>query len=514
VAAITAIAVNLPLLYLFIRAAGGGFEQYREAVFSVSTALLTMRTLTLVAGVLAVAVPLATLLAWLVTRTDLPARRFWATTAALPLAFPSYVAALTFVAAYGPRGFLQRTLEPLGVEQLPPAAYGFSGALIVLALSTYPYIFLLVAAALRTLDGAVEEASRSLGASRRRTFFAVILPQLWPALAGGSLLVVLYTLSDFGAVSIVRYNTFTLAIYNAYRALFDRSLAASLATVLVLMTTAFIVLEMWWSKRLRPSRGSRGRPVRLVPLGRWRRPALAGVAVLSLVTLWIPVGVLAFWAVRALIVGNPLGDFGWAAFNSFGVATPTAVLAVALSLPIAVWAVRSGGLRARFTQGMAYAGYALPGLVVGLALVFFTLRVVPTLYQTVAILVCAYLVRFLPEAISASRASLVALAPTFEEAAKALGGSPWRVFRTVTLPLIRPGMLAGGGLVFLTTMKELPATLILRPTGFETLATIIWSTASEGIYSQAALPALCLLAVTFPPVYLLIIRPGLGERDA
>ena len=188
------------------------------------------------------------------------------------------------------------------------------------------------------------------------------------------------------------------------------------------------------------------------------------------------------------------------------------MLAVVLSLPVAVWAVRVGSIRARVTQGMAYAGYALPGLVIGLALVFFTLRVIPVLYQTVTILIAAYVVRFLPEAISASRASLAALAPSFEEAAKALGATPWRVFRTVTLPLIRPGLLAGGGLVFLTTMKELPATLILRPTGFETLATVIWSSASEGIYSQAALPALSLLLVTFLPVYLLIIKPGLGER--
>lgn len=513
-AVLTALAVNLPLVYLLMRAGGRGWLAYEEAVLSVSTALLTLRTLALVAGVLMVTVPLATLLAWLVTRTDLPARRFWATTAALPLVFPSYVAALTFVAAYGPRGFVQRALAPLGVERLPEIAYGFSGAMVVLALYTYPYIYLLVAAALRSLDGAIEEASRSLGVGRWRTFFRAVLPQLLPALTGGSLLVVLYTLSDFGAVSIVRYNTFTLAIYNAYRALFDRTIAASLATVLVALTAAFIALEMWWSRRLRPSRRDGGRPAKMVPLGRWRIPALVGVALLSLVNLWVPAGVLLFWAIRALLVGNPLGEAGWTAINSFGVALPTAVLAVALSLPIAVWAVRIGGVRARIIQALSYAGYALPGLVVGLALVFFALRVVPALYQTVWILICAYLVRFLPEAISASRASLATLAPTFEEAAKALGGRPWRVFRTVTLPLIRPGLLAGGGLVFLTTMKELPATLILRPTGFETLATVIWRSASEGIYSQAALPALGLLLMTFPAVYLLIIKPGIGERGA
>jgi iron(III) transport system permease protein len=508
----TAAVVNLPLLYLFVRAAENGWAAYEAALLSASTLRLTLRTLSLVGGVLLFALPLATLLAWLVTRTDLPGRRFWATMAALPLVFPSYVAALTFVAAYGPRGLVQHSLASLGVERLADFAYGFSGALVVLTLYTYPYIFLLAVAALRSLDGSVEEASRSLGVGRWRTFFFAVLPQLYPALAAGALLVALYVLSDFGAVSIVRYNTFTLAIYNAYRALFDRTMAASLATVLVILTASFIALEAWWSRRLRPVQRGRGRPAKLVPLGRWRGVALAGVVLLSLVNLWIPAGVLLYWALRALFVGNPLGEMGWSAVSSLGVALPTAIVTVVLSLPIALWAVRSASIHARVTQGLSYAGYALPGLVTGLALVFFTLRVVPMLYQTLVILIAAYVLRFLPEAVSASRAALAALAPSFEEAAKALGATRWRVLRTVTLPLIRPGLLAGGGLVFLTTMKELPATLILRPTGFETLATVIWSSASEGIYSQAALPALSLLLVTFLPVYLLVIKPGLGER--
>jgi iron(III) transport system permease protein len=510
-AVLTAVAVNLPLAYLFLRVAEGGWSAYQASVFSASTLRLTLRTLGLVGGVLVVAVPLGVGLAWLVTRTDLPGRRFWATTGALPLVFPSYVAALTFVAAFGPSGALQRALEPFGVTALPEIAYGYSGAVLLLALYTYPYLYLLAVATLQRLDGGIEEASRSLGAGRWRTFFSVELPLLLPAVSAGSLLIVLYVLSDFGAVSIVRFNTFTLAIYNAYRALFDRSVAASLATILVLLTGSFIVLEAWWSRRLRPPRKGGGRPAQPVPLGRWRWPVSLCVATLSIMNLWVPAGILVFWAVRALIFGNQLGRAGWPVLNSLGVALPTAILAVVLSLSIAVWAVRVGSVAARVVQVLTFAGHALPGLVVGLALVFFTLRVLPVLYQTVAVLLVAYLVRFLPEAISASRSALAVLSPEFEEAAKTLGGRPWTVFRTVTIPLIRPGLLAGGGLVFLRTMKELPATLILRPTGFETLATEIWSSAAEGIYSQAALPSLMLLLVTAVPVYLLIIKPGLEK---
>ncbi|MDH3254380.1 MAG: iron ABC transporter permease [Acidobacteriota bacterium] len=513
-AVLTAAAVNLPLVYLFLRAAQQGVSGYASVVFSTSTARLTVRTLGLVFGVVATATPLAVTLAWVVTRTDLPGRRFWAATAALPLVFPSYVAALTFVASFGPRGYLQRLLEDFGIERLPDFAYGFSGALLVLTLYTYPYIFLLTVAGLRSLDATTEEASRSLGCGRWRTFFSAVLPQLLPAMAPGALLVTLYTLADFGAVSIVRYNTFTMAIYNAYQALFDRSIAASLATVLVVLTASFIVLEIWFLSHLRPARLGASRPARAIPLGKWRGPVMAGVAGLSLINVWVPVAVLLSWSVRGLGRGSSVAEAGWSALNSLGVALPTAVLAVALSLPIAVWAVRVASIPARVTQALSFAGYALPGLVVGLALVFVTLRLIPVLYQSLTILTAAYVIRFLPEAISASRSSLATLAPTFEEAAKALGGSPWRVFRTVTLPLIKPGLLAGSGLVFLTTMKELPATLILRPTGFDTLATVIWSAASEGIYSRAALPAICLLAVSFFPVYLLIIRPSLRESPS
>jgi iron(III) transport system permease protein len=511
-AAATAAAVNLPLVYIFVRAAGAGWVRYAEVVLSEQTAALMARTLLLVGGVLCLAVPLAVTLAWLVTRTDLPGRRLWAVVASLPLVFPSYVAAFAWVSIWGPKGLVQKGLAPLGIEALPSWAYGYSGALMVLALFTYPYVYLLAVAALRNVDPASEEAARSLGRKPWAVFFSAVLPQLKPALYSGSLLIALYALGDFGAVSIVRYNTFTLSIYNAYRGLFDRTVAASLATVLVLLTVGLIALESRLSARLRSSRTKPSRPPGLVPLGRWRLPSIAAFALLAVVNLVAPLAVVVHWAIRALRLGNPIGAAGDAAFRSLGVAALAAAVAVVLSLPVSIWAVRHGGRLAHLAIGMTYSGYALPGLVIALSLVFFATRVASPLYQTVLLLLVAYVVRFLPEAVSATRASLRALAPAFEEAARSLGGGSWTVLRTVTLPLIRPGLLAGGGLVFLTTMKELPATLILRPTGFETLATRVWTAASEGIYSQAALPALFLVLTSAIPVYFLIVRPVLSER--
>jgi iron(III) transport system permease protein len=189
------------------------------------------------------------------------------------------------------------------------------------------------------------------------------------------------------------------------------------------------------------------------------------------------------------------------------------VAAVALSIPVAAWAVRTGSRMARLTDRLTSAGYALPGLVVALAFVFFATRLAPWAYQTLGLLVAAYLVRFLPEALAATRAALLAVPPALEEAGRTLGRGQAAVLLTLTLPMVRSGLLAGGGLVFLTTLKELPATLILRPIGFETLATRVWSAAGEGIYSQAAVPAMLLVLVSAPVMYLLVIRPSLAERE-
>jgi iron(III) transport system permease protein len=390
--------------------------------------------------------------------------------------------------------------------------YGLSGSVVVLGLFTYPYLFLLLVSALRQSDPALEESSRTLGMSRLRTFVRVVLPQLRPALYAGSLLVVLYTLSDFGAVSILRFNTFTLSIYNAYRGLFDRSLAAALATVLILLTVVWIGFEARLSRRLRIRSHTSGRRGEPVALGSWRWPALVGLSALALFSLVVPLGVIAYWGVRALLVGNAVGSVGIETLSSVTVSVAAALVAVTLAVAPAVWSHRFPSTSSVVVERLCYAGYALPGMVIALAFVFMSTRYTRWAYQTMGLLVAAYVVRFLPQAIASVKSALANVPPSLEEAGRSLGRSPAGVLRRVTLPLVTPGLLVGAALVFLTAMKELPATLILRPTGFETLATSIWAASSEGIYSEAALPALILVAVSALPVYLLVIRPVLGKR--
>jgi iron(III) transport system permease protein len=511
-ASLAAGLVCVPIAYLFVRATEGGLADYLSAIATRRVLELVGRTTILAILVLMVAIAVALPAAWLVARTDLPGRRLWATLIAMPLVFPSYVAAFTWVSFFGPRGYLQTWLMPLGVQRLPEWIYGLSGSVVVLGLFTYPYLFLLLVSALKRSDPALEESSRTLGMSRAKTFRRIVLPQLRPALYGGSLLVVLYTLSDFGAVSILRFNTFTLSIYNAYRGLFDRSLAAALATVLILLTVAWIGLEARLSAGLRTPDRTTGRLAAPVALGAWRWPAFVALGLLGLLTLAVPIGVIGFWGVRALLIGKSLGSVGLGGLNSVTVSAAAALVALVLAIAPAVWSSRYKGVSSTVVERLCHAGYALPGMVIALAFVFMSTRYTRWAYQTLGLLIVAYVVRFLPQALAAVKSALANVPPALEEAGRSLGRSPAGVLRSVTLPLVTPGLLVGAALVFLTAMKELPATLILRPTGFETLATAIWAASSEGIYSEAALPALILVVVSALPVYLLVIRPVLEAR--
>ncbi|MGH3109345.1 MAG: ABC transporter permease [Gaiellaceae bacterium] len=489
----------LPLAYLVVRVASGG--RAIEILAEEQTWRLVWNTVLLAVGVVVAAVCVAVPLAWLVTRTDLPARRVWATAGALPFVIPSYVAAFCLLGFFGERGILA---DALGVERLPEIE-GYWGSLLALTLATYPYVFLLAQSALRGLDPSLEEAARGLGGTRSSTFLRVTAPALRPAVGLGSLLVALYTLSDFGVVSLMNYDTLTRAIYVQYKSLFDRAPAATLALVLVGLTGIALVAEYRIRQRGRLYRAGPGtkRPLQVVPLGRWTVPALAFCSAVVGLFLVLPAGVLAYWLSRGIANEREL-EIPWASAGhslvASGIAAAAAVLA---ALPVAVLATRYPSRTSRILERLSYAGNALPGLVIALALVFFAARYASPVYQSLALLVFAYVVRFFPQGLSGVESAFEAVSPRHEEAARSLGSGPLRTMTRVTVPLVRSGILAGAALVFLSAMKELPATILLRPIGFETLATDIWSLTQVGAYSRAALPALVLIAVSAPIVYLI-----------
>lgn len=504
--------VALPLLYLGLRAWGAGPEAW--------AALLRPRTLRVFLGSAALALGAAALstlvalpVAWLTVATDLPLRRLWSVATLLPLAVPSYIFGFAIIAVLGPRGMLQQALAPLGVERLP-AIYGFWGALLALTLCSYPYVLLTVRAALRRCDPAVEEAARSMGDGPARVFFRVLLPQLRPAIAVGALLVALYSLSDFGVVSLLQFDSFTRAIYMQYRGSFDRSGAALLSLLLVLLTVGLLAAEKLIRGRPSMSRTTCAvaRPRRPTPLGRWRWPALIYCAALTLLGAGMPLGALAYWLVRGLANGQELESLWRATGNSVLAAALAAALAVACALPVALLAVRHPGRLSRLIEQGAYLGFALPGLVIALALVYFGANYAPALYQTLALLLVGYTVRFLPEAAGSLRTTLQQLNPRVEEAARSLGRGPLAVTASVTAPLLAPGMLAGAALVFLTVIKELPTTLLLGPSGFPTLATMVWSATSEAMFTRAAAPALVLLLISALAMALMVAQERAGEH--
>jgi iron(III) transport system permease protein len=500
-------AVLLPLAYLIVRVAGSGDRAWNAFARS-STVELLLDTGLLVLAVTAAAIAIGVPLAWLVTRSDLPGRRVIAVAAALPLVIPSYVAALALLGAFGPKGLLQEALEgPFGVERLPEI-YGFPGAWMALTLSTYPYVYLLVVAGLRTLDPSLEEAARSLGQSRWRAFRRVTLPSLRPSIGAGGLLVALYTLSDFGAVSLMQYDALTRSVYLQYRALFDRVPAATLSLVLVALTALVLVLEARTRRRVYYRSGSgSARAHEQVALGRWRYPALAFCGGIVGLFLLVPVAVLVYWSAKSH--SGSLVDLAWQpALNSMFASGLAAAVAVVAVFPVAILWQRYPSPWTRTLERLSYSANALPGIVIALALVFFGARYGGVLYQTLALLVFAYVVRFFPQALAGVGSALGAVSPRLEEAARGLGLGPWRTLTSVTMPLVRSGVGAGAALVFLSAMKELPATLLLRPIGFDTLATEIWKFTQLGSYSRAAPPALLLILVSAPFVYVLATRRG------
>lgn len=504
-AAVAAIGVlaTLPLAYLVIRALGAD-ERALELIVRPRTLELLISSVGLAAGVGLGATVLGVPLAWLTTRTDLPGRRAWTVLTVAPLAVPSYVLAFALIAGMGPRGVLSGTLESLGVERLP-SIYGLPGALLVLTLATYPYVLLTTRATLLRADPALEEAARSLGDGFGTAFRRVTLPLLAPAVGTGALLAALYAISDFGAVSILRFDSFARAIHVQYRSSFDRSGAAALALLLVAAAFALVWAEARVRRRaaLRVPHGAR-RAARVVSLGRWRPAALAFCATVTGLSLVLPAGTIGYWLVRGLAQGEPLRLVAEPISDSLVAGGAAALVAGILALPVAFLVVRYPGRLSSMAERLLYGAYAVPGIALALALVFFSLNVVPFLYQTLALLVLAYAVRFLPQAAGTTRSSLMLIGPHVPEAARSLGRSPWEVLRTITLPLLRPGLLAGTALVFLSTIKELPLTLLVAPTGFGTLATQVWGAANGGFFARAAAPAAVLMLISLASVTLLL----------
>jgi iron(III) transport system permease protein len=343
-------------------------------------------------------------------------------------------------------------------------------------------------------------------------FRSVVLPQLSSAIGAGALLVFLYAISDFGAVSIMRYDTLTNELFQ-WKLSPDKWLPMS--ALLGVVAVGVVGAERSAARRQTLTQSVKARQPLQVPLGRWRWPALGFSLVVFIAALAAPMLVLGVWAARGFTSSTSSGaaladpaSLSGPAIATMSISVTAAIVTVALVLPVAYLTTRYRTRSGSWANALVVSAFALPGLVIALALVYWTLQsdVMAWLYQTLPLLVLAYAVHFGAQALRSSQVAVAAVPARYDDAARMLGASRVRRFWTVDLPLIGPGLLAGGGLVMLSAMKELPATLLLAPPSFETLATRIWSATESHHLSQVGLASLVLVTMSGLLTWLLVIR--------
>ncbi len=505
-------AAMLPVFYLFVRGIEGG-DATLDFLTRSNSIKVIWRTISIIVVVTICSLIVAVPAAWLTMRTDMPFRRVLAVALALPLVVPSFVMATTLIEALGPKGTLQGFLEPLGVERLP-SIYGLPGATLVLVLMTYPYVYLTVRAAIAGLNPELVEAARSMGYPLLGAFRRITLPLLMPAIGSGAILAALYTLSDYGGVALMRHNTLTVSIMTNYQTSIDRTAGAAMSMLLVVLAVGLLIIEraIRGRRRYDDASGSVGRTSRVVQLGIWTGPALVFTLLPIIAGVLVPIAVLLEWFIRGTINGLEGSAVLIPLWNSLQASGLAAVATIVLAFPVALVTVRYRTWLSSFFGKAVYIGFGLPGVVVALSLVFFAVNFALFAYQTMLLLVFAYAVLFLPVALGSLRSGLLQINPSLEEAAQSLGVTQFQAFVRVTVPILMPSIFASAAMVFLLTMKELPATLILGPTGFETLATSIWSASSEAFFTRTAASSLILVTAAGIPTAWLVLREHSHSR--
>lgn len=523
-AALIGLAVLAPVLTLVWWAMGGDLSHWRHlATYVLPQALAN--TAMLLAGVGVLVTLLGTGSAWLVTAYEFPSRRALTWALLLPLAVPTYIIAFAYLDLLHPIGPIQSAIRALLGYDSPrqfrlPDLRSIQGAIFVLGFVLYPYVYLSTRVMFMTQAASLLEAARTLGAGRYGVFFRVALPLARPAIVVGVSLALLETLNDIGASEFLGVQTLTVSVYTTWVTRSDLAGAAQIALTMLAIVIGLILLERHGRKRQRYANTQRMRPMQP---RRLRGPAAALAAVLG----WIPV-IVGFVAPALYLVVETykrlhmVGGVSSQLLNGLGNTLIVAFSATIVTLVcglIVAWAGRTLRESAGFNPGRACArvaslGYAVPGTVLAIGLltpfVWIDTAVAKVfggsglfLMGSMAALVCAYAIRFLAISTGALEAGLARIPPSLEQASRLLGESSAGTLRRVHLPLLRPALAASALLVFVDAMKELPATLLLRPMNFDTLATWLYAEAARGTYEEGAVAALAIVLAGLLPVILL-----------
>jgi len=514
--------VAAPILVLAASWLAPAGEVWRHLATTVLPGLLA-NTVTLLIGVGVGVAALGIALAWLVSVCDFPGRRFFDWALMLPLAIPAYVLAFVAVALLDYSGPLQSWMrESLGFSVALPPIRSTGGVVLTMVFAFYPYVYMLTRAAFLAQGRSQLETARVYGLSPVAAFFRVALPIARPAIAAGVALALMEALADFGAVAVFNYDTFTTAIYKAWQGLFSLSAAAQLATLLLLFVALTLFGEHYSRGRARYTPASRRTREARYRLAGWRAAVALFVCFLTLLIAFIiPVAQLGWWLLQTAYL-----DFDLRYLRFFGNTLLLGGLAAVLTTLAALLIAYTHRLKPdrliRAAVRFATLGYALPGsvLAVGIMLSFvwidarfaalfqswFGVNPGTILAGSLVAVILAYGVRFMAVAHGPIDSSFERIRPSLWQAARSLGASNWEILWRISIPLLRTGLLSAGLLVFVEVMKEMPATLLLRPFGWDTLATRIFEMTSEGEWERAALPAATLIIAGLIPVVMLVRR--------
>ena len=485
-ACIAAALMAVPVVAVVVQALTVGGAQARSVLQRplLPTLLLHTVELTVLVGIGCAVVGVGA--AWAVERTDLPGRKAFRLLLVLPLAVPEFVAGFGWVSLF-------------------PAVQGLKGAALVMTFTLYPWVYLPVAASLRDADPATEDVARTLGLGPVARFFRVTVPGIRFALLGGVLISSLYLLAEYGAFSILRFQTFATAIFTEYSLRFNGQTASLFSLILCLLGVGLLLGEYRLRGKARRVRwGSTHRPAAPVRLGKAAPAVGLALAAVVLLGLGVPVGAIAYWMIRNPPTTLPPASIVAATLQTLGLSGIAAVVTTTLALPVALLTVRYPGRLSEWIERSSYLVRALPGIALGLTFVTIAVRRLPAIYQSTFLLEAAYVVLSFPLALVAVRAALTRVPAVLENTARTLGSTPKAVLFRVTLPHIAPGLGAAAALVWLAATTELTATLLLRPTGLQTLATRFWSYSSGLAYGAAAPYAALMLATSAVPTLLLI----------
>jgi iron(III) transport system permease protein len=485
------------LVIIVARAAPLGWSGAADYLLRPRMAELLGNTLALVVITVPLTIAIGVGAAWLVERCSLPGAAVWRVLLLAPLAVPGFVASYAWSSVW-------------------PSLQGLGGAVLVTTLAYYPFVYLPTAALLRSLDPGHLEAARALGLTATGAVLRVVVPQLRPALCGGALLVALHLLAEFGVTQMMQFPTLTNAIVQQYAVGFSDAAGSLLATVLIGLCLLMLTVEVLTRGRARIGRVGPGSQAQIVraTLGWWTAPVLAGLGALVGLAVVVPVVLVLRWLAKAVAADALAGSTVVATTaTTLALAGLAGVFAVVAALPAAWLLARSRSPLGLALERITFVASALPGVVVGLALVTAAVQWARPAYQTVGLVVLAYVILFVPRAVVPWRSGLAAAPPELAEAARSLGVGSFGTFTRVVLPLVAPSAVTGFVLVFLATTTELTATLLLAPTGTQTLATAFWAASDELDYVASA-PYAAVMILLSAPLTLLLRRQILPSRRA